>query len=256
MALHATSSGNGAFDICRLLSASAASSPIKSGLCDNVWPIFTNTGPKPLSASRSAAPRVRCGAGSFSSLRHRRTTRAPTRITAASLVATEPGLRLKNARSFFLSKPPRKVSYGSLRCFFAFRASRAYSYARLSIARRSRRSSRRSRRFSAFNAAFALASPPSSPASQLSSPLFRQPQRGYLLVRQRAESARAAQEVADARALARSAARGRARVPGIPAPRRLSLRRRRGGRETGSGGGRDDARALPHRGRIAAAARA
>ena len=124
IARHAISSGNGAFSICRLLSASAASSPIKSGRCDRVWPIFTKTGPRPLSASRSAAPRVRADGSSFSSLRHRRTTPAPTRITAASLVATEPGLRLKNARSFFLSNPPRNASYGSgffRRLVFSFR---------------------------------------------------------------------------------------------------------------------------------------
>ena len=98
---------------CNALSASAASSPMRSGRCDSVCPIFTNTGPRPESASLSCALRVRSIAGSFSSRRQRRTRRVPTRRTTARRAAIWPGRDLKKARSFALSNSPRRASYAS-----------------------------------------------------------------------------------------------------------------------------------------------
>ena len=112
MARCATSSGKGSFSHCKDLSASAASSPMRSARCERVCPIFTNTGPRPASASRRTAARRRSSGGSDSSRRHARITPANTFRTTARRAATTPGRRLKKRKSFALSNSPRSWSYG------------------------------------------------------------------------------------------------------------------------------------------------
>lgn len=63
-------------------------SPMMSGRCDRVWPIFKNTGPSPTSSCRRMAPRVRFSSGRLSWLRHARQARNPASTISETRTAT------------------------------------------------------------------------------------------------------------------------------------------------------------------------
>ena len=113
--LHANRSGNGSLLCCSNFNSSAASSPIKSGRCDSVCPIFTNTGPKRVIAALNSAPRVRFSGAQSSCFFQFFITRRPTRMIVANRPATCNGRRRKNLSNFGLSNSPRSASYASRR---------------------------------------------------------------------------------------------------------------------------------------------